>query len=107
MMVVLNLVVIRSGNLEESVKFYQMLGLNFEKHQDGNGLAHFAGRIGKTTFEIYPQTAYFRIYTPFLFCYEMYAFALRSFCSCSCDLSRQVLQILAFQISPKAIGRRT
>lgn len=56
-MVVLGLVVIRSGNLEESVKFYQMLGLNFEKHQHGNGLDHFASRIGQTTFEIYPQTA--------------------------------------------------
>jgi lactoylglutathione lyase len=57
MMVVLSLVVIRSGNLEESVKFYQMLGLNFEKHQHGNGLEHFASNVGQTTFEIYPQTA--------------------------------------------------
>jgi lactoylglutathione lyase len=49
--------VIRSINLEESVKFYQMLGLNFEKHQHGNGLEHFASNIGQVTFEIYPQTA--------------------------------------------------
>jgi lactoylglutathione lyase len=34
----LSLVVIRSVNLEESVKFYQMLGLNFEKYQHGKGL---------------------------------------------------------------------
>jgi predicted enzyme related to lactoylglutathione lyase len=53
----LSLVVIRSVNLEESVKFYQMLGLNFEKHQHGNGLEHFASNIGQVTFEIYPQTA--------------------------------------------------
>jgi lactoylglutathione lyase len=53
----LSLVVIRSVNLEESVKFYQMLGLNFEKHQHENGLEHFASNIGQATFEIYPQTA--------------------------------------------------
>ncbi len=52
----LSILVIRSGNLEESVKFYQMLGLNFEKHQHGNGLEHFASNIRETTFEIYPQT---------------------------------------------------
>jgi lactoylglutathione lyase len=34
-----------------------MLGLNFEKHQHGNGLEHFASNLGQTTFEIYPQTA--------------------------------------------------
>lgn len=53
----LSLVVIRSGNLQESVRFYQMLGLKFEKHQHGNGLKHFASNLGQTTFEIYPQTA--------------------------------------------------
>jgi lactoylglutathione lyase len=53
----LSLVVIRSINLEEAVNFYQMLGLNFEKHQHGNGLEHFASNLGQTTFEIYPQTA--------------------------------------------------
>jgi lactoylglutathione lyase len=52
----LSLVVIRAVNLEESVKFYQMLGLNFEKHRHGNGLDHFASNLGQTTFEIYPQT---------------------------------------------------
>ena len=53
----LNLVVIRSVNLERSVKFYQMLGLDFDKHQHGNGLEHFASKTGEATFEIYPQTA--------------------------------------------------
>jgi lactoylglutathione lyase len=56
MIVHLNLVVIRSANLEKSVKFYQMLGLHFEKHRHGNGLEHFASNIGQTIFEIYPQT---------------------------------------------------
>jgi lactoylglutathione lyase len=53
----LSLVVIRSANLEEAVKFYQIIGLAFEKHRHGNGLEHFASNIGKSTFEIYPQTA--------------------------------------------------
>jgi lactoylglutathione lyase len=53
----LSLVVIRSVNVEESVKFYRMLGLNFDKYQHGNGLEHFASNLGQATFEIYPQTA--------------------------------------------------
>ncbi len=53
----LALVVIRSVDLEQSVKFYQMLDLKFEKHQHGDGLEHFASNIGQMTFEIYPQTA--------------------------------------------------
>ncbi len=51
----INLVVIRSANLEKSVKFYQMLGLSFDKHKHGNGLEHFASKTGQITFEIYPQ----------------------------------------------------
>jgi lactoylglutathione lyase len=52
----LSLIVIRSVNLEESVKFYQMLGLSFNRHKHGNGLEHFASQVGQVTFEIYPQT---------------------------------------------------
>lgn len=61
--VYLSLVVIRSVNLEKSIKFYQMLGLNFAKHRHGNGLEHFASRIGQVTFEIYPQTARMEVTT--------------------------------------------
>jgi lactoylglutathione lyase len=53
----LNLVVIRSIDLEKAVKFYQTIGLIFEKHQHGNGLEHFASKSGQAIFEIYPQTA--------------------------------------------------
>jgi lactoylglutathione lyase len=53
----LNLVVIRSTNLEKAVKFYQMLGLSFDKHQHESGSEHFASKIEQVTFEIYPQTA--------------------------------------------------
>jgi lactoylglutathione lyase len=52
----INLVVIRSVDLERSVNFYQLLGLTFLKHRHGNGLEHFASTLGNVTFEIYPQT---------------------------------------------------
>jgi lactoylglutathione lyase len=53
----LNLVVIRSSNIEQSVEFYQLLGLSFDKQQHGTGLEHFASEVGYATFEIYPCTA--------------------------------------------------
>lgn len=53
----LNLVVIRSGNIEQATLFYQRLGLYFIKQQHGNGLEHFASEVGCVTFEIYPCTA--------------------------------------------------
>ena len=53
--VILNLIVIRAANLEKSVKFYQMLGLNFFKHRHGNGVEHFSCELGQIVFEIYPQ----------------------------------------------------
>jgi lactoylglutathione lyase len=52
----LNLVVIRSHDVNESVLFYQKLGLNFIKHQHGSGLEHFASEGSLITFEIYPCT---------------------------------------------------
>jgi lactoylglutathione lyase len=51
----LNLVVIRSHYINESVLFYQKLGLNFIKHQHGSGLEHFASEGSLITFEIYPS----------------------------------------------------
>lgn len=52
----LNIVVIRSSNIEQAAVFYQRLGLSFVKHQHGNGLEHFASEVGGVTFEIYPCT---------------------------------------------------
>jgi lactoylglutathione lyase len=52
----LNLVVIRSSDIEKSVLFYQQLGLNFNRHQHGAGLEHFASEENCITFEIYPCT---------------------------------------------------
>jgi lactoylglutathione lyase len=53
----LNLIVIRSLDLERSVNFYQMLGLSFIKHRHGSGLEHFSSQVEQLTFEIYPHTA--------------------------------------------------
>lgn len=53
----LNLVVIRSGNIEQAAMFYQRLGLSLIKHHHGNGLEHFASELDRVTFEIYPCTA--------------------------------------------------
>jgi len=53
---VLNLVVIRSINLERSEKFYNVLGLKFERHAHGKGPEHLACELcdGSYVFEIYP-----------------------------------------------------
>ncbi|MDX2245094.1 MAG: VOC family protein [Leptolyngbyaceae cyanobacterium bins.302] len=53
----LNLVVIRSDNIEQAIAFYQQIGLAFVKHQHGNGLEHFSSELDCATFEIYPRTA--------------------------------------------------
>jgi lactoylglutathione lyase len=53
----LNLVVVRSHDINESVLFYRKLGLNFIKHQHGSGLEHFASEGSLVTFEIYPCTS--------------------------------------------------
>jgi catechol 2,3-dioxygenase-like lactoylglutathione lyase family enzyme len=51
----LNLVVIRSADIECSAEFYSRLGLNFIKHSHGNGPAHYACESGTVVFEIYPR----------------------------------------------------
>jgi lactoylglutathione lyase len=53
----LNLVVVRSRDINRSVLFYQKLGLDFVKHQHGSGLEHFASEGILVTFEIYPCTS--------------------------------------------------
>ena len=51
----LNLLVIRSSNLEQAKAFYEALGLRFEAHQHGKGLPHFAAVKNGIVFEIYPR----------------------------------------------------
>jgi len=50
----LNLVVLRSANLERALQFYGALGLSFVKEQHGGGPEHYATQVGPTVFEIYP-----------------------------------------------------
>ena len=54
----LNLVVIRSADLNRAEAFYEILGIAFERHRHGNGPVHLSGgpyRDGYV-FEIYPKS---------------------------------------------------
>ena len=53
---VLNLVVLRSPNIERAVAFYRELGLVFTKHAHGKGPGHYASEQSGFVFEIYPLT---------------------------------------------------
>lgn len=52
----LNLVVIRSSNLEAAQRFYNHLGIYFDRHKHGKGLEHLASEVEGNVFEIYPAT---------------------------------------------------
>jgi len=51
----LNLIVIRSNNLDQAAQFYHNLGLDFVRHRHGQGAEHLSSMIGNTIFEIYPR----------------------------------------------------
>jgi lactoylglutathione lyase len=55
--ITLNLVVLRSRDLERAVAFYSKLGLRFVKHRHGNGPEHFAAEWPGGVFELYPLSA--------------------------------------------------
>jgi lactoylglutathione lyase len=50
----LNLVVIRSADLERAARFYSALGILFTRERHGSGPEHLAGVAGGVTLEIYP-----------------------------------------------------
>jgi len=50
-----NLFVIRSPNIEHAVTFYEVLGMQFERHSHGKGPEHYASETNGFVFEIYPQ----------------------------------------------------
>ena len=54
-----NLTVIRCADIDASVTFYRLLGLEFEKHRHGTGPEHYAASDGVWTFELYPASAKF------------------------------------------------
>jgi predicted enzyme related to lactoylglutathione lyase len=51
----LNLVVLRSPDLPRAAEFYTCLGLQFTRHQHGNGPEHLAAELGGGVFELYPS----------------------------------------------------
>jgi lactoylglutathione lyase len=53
----LSLIVLRSANMDATLKFYQALGLTFVQEQHGSGPVHFSCELGKTVLEIYPAEA--------------------------------------------------
>lgn len=55
--VLLNLVVIRSADLDRSESFYRTLGLTFTRHRHGAGPEHLSCELGPLVFEVYPRVA--------------------------------------------------
>ena len=53
----LNLVVLRSSDIDRAVKFYEAVGLRFDKHAHGTGPEHYASETNGFVLEIYPVTA--------------------------------------------------
>src|SRR5687768_4036055 len=54
--ILLNLVVIRSADIERLSQFYKLLGLNFTLLYHGSGPKHYTCELGMVVFEIYPHT---------------------------------------------------
>lgn len=55
--IALNLVVLRSGDIERAADFYGLLGLRFSRHRHGKGPEHFAAETAGGGFEIYPLSS--------------------------------------------------
>lgn len=53
-MINLNLLVIKTNQIEKVHHFYQQLGLQFTHHRHGNGPLHYATEMNGLVFEIYP-----------------------------------------------------
>jgi catechol 2,3-dioxygenase-like lactoylglutathione lyase family enzyme len=53
----LNLVVLRSPDIDRAAAFYQRMGLLFTRHAHGSGPQHYSSEVSGFVFEIYPTTA--------------------------------------------------
>lgn len=51
---IVNLVVLRSGEIDRAVTFYNAMGLSFTKHRHGTGPEHYSSEVAGFVFEIYP-----------------------------------------------------
>jgi hypothetical protein len=83
-----NLTVIRCADIEASVVFYRIIGLDFEKHRHGTGPDHYAASDGIWTFELYPASPRF----------PASATARIGFAVDSCDDVVERLRIAGFEI---------
>lgn len=54
MPITLNLIVLRTPDLDRAATFYTLLGLNFTKHRHGQGPEHYAAELPGAVFELYP-----------------------------------------------------
>src|SRR5262245_34215212 len=52
--VTLSLVVLKTRQVDDLLRFYGTLGIPLTQEQHGNGPVHFAGRVGDVVFEVYP-----------------------------------------------------
>lgn len=52
-----NLIVLRSTDIESGRRFYEAIGLEFAEEQHGTGPVHFAAIMNGIVFEIYPGDA--------------------------------------------------
>ena len=53
----LNLVVLRTSDVQQSVAFYNALGMTFEVERHGTGPEHFSCDVHGVVLEIYPASA--------------------------------------------------
>ncbi|MDI1312297.1 VOC family protein [Prosthecobacter sp.] len=52
----LNLVVLRSPDIDRAAQFYRQMGLLLTRHSHGSGPEHYASEVSGMVFEIYPMT---------------------------------------------------
>ena len=50
----INLLVLRSSDIDRAVLFYEVLGIQFELHRHGKGPEHWSSENNGFVFEIYP-----------------------------------------------------
>jgi catechol 2,3-dioxygenase-like lactoylglutathione lyase family enzyme len=52
----LNLVVLRSSDIDRGAAFYREMGLLLTKHAHGTGPEHYSSEVSGLVFELYPST---------------------------------------------------
>ena len=52
----LNLVVLRSSDIDRAIVFYREIGLLFTRHAHGSGPEHYSSEVSGLVFELYPLT---------------------------------------------------